>query len=50
MTFRFMTFGDQLTPENPCMFCEHCYQQAHYDQYGKLIYDNFKVFPYFHDQ
>lgn len=29
--------------------CEVCYHALHYSQDGALLYDEFTVFPYYHD-
>jgi len=46
---KFITFGDQYAPENPCFYCDRCYRPFHYDEEGNLLYSNFKVFPYYHE-
>lgn len=47
--FRFVTYSDMLSGEHPCFWCELCYRLFHYDVEGKLIQQNFQVFPYYHD-
>lgn len=46
-----VTFGDKLSSEEPCFFCDECYQLLHYSAVppNTLIYDDFEVFPYIHD-
>eukprot|EP01100_Stratorugosa_tubuloviscum_P005139 TRINITY_DN2335_c0_g1_i2.p1 TRINITY_DN2335_c0_g1~~TRINITY_DN2335_c0_g1_i2.p1 ORF type:complete len:485 (+),score=169.70 TRINITY_DN2335_c0_g1_i2:64-1455(+) len=46
---KFVTFEDKLAPESPSFFCQKCYQQLHYDFEGRLLYDDFEVYPYFHE-
>ena len=43
-----MCFGDKLADANPVFFCVHCYHPLHYSKDGELLYDDFKVLPYFH--
>jgi len=49
-----VTYGDRLAPETPCFLCESCYHQMHYtkDESGKywqILYDDYEVYPYFHE-
>lgn len=46
---KYLTYGDKLTDTNPSFFCQHCYFMLHYDSNGKLLYQDFQVFPYLHD-
>jgi hypothetical protein len=46
---RWITFHDKFSGESPCFFCEKCYQAFHYDQEGRLLYEDFQVFPYAYD-
>jgi hypothetical protein len=45
----FVTVGDENAPENPCVFCEYCFDAFHNDENGQRLYDNFKVFRYTHE-
>lgn len=44
-----ITVNDRLAPENPCSFCQACYEALHYDEQGRLLYNDFRVYPYYHD-
>ena len=44
-----VTYDDIHAPENPCFWCNSCYQKVHYDEAGKLLYDSFKQFQYLHE-
>jgi snRNA-activating protein complex (SNAPc), subunit 3 len=44
-----MVFGDRYANTNPAYFCTSCYQLLHYDEEGKILYQDFQVFPYHHD-
>lgn len=44
-----VTFGDKLSSEEPCYFCEECYQLLHYSAPDTLLYDDFRVYDYVHD-
>eukprot|EP00300_Choanocystis_sp_HF-7_P016796 c19535_g1_i5.p1 GENE.c19535_g1_i5~~c19535_g1_i5.p1 ORF type:complete len:223 (+),score=53.70 c19535_g1_i5:384-1052(+) len=46
---KFVCYDDKLTTESPFLFCETCYHSLHYDEFGDLLYDDFKVFPYYHE-
>lgn len=46
---KYVTYGDRFAPESPYFYCNTCYQQFHYDHEGNLLYEDFKVFPYYHD-
>ena len=46
--YSFVCFGDKLADANPVFFCVHCYHPLHYSKDGELLYDDFKVLPYFH--
>jgi len=48
-TAKYVTHGDKYAPENPCFYCEDCYKVLHYSKDGKLEYDDFRVFPYYHE-
>ena len=45
----FITVNDRLAPENPCSFCETCYTALHYDGSGRLLYNDYRVYPYYHE-
>jgi snRNA-activating protein complex subunit 3 len=34
---RFVTVADKWAPDDPCLFCEKCYQPLHYDEHGELL-------------
>eukprot|EP00026_Physarum_polycephalum_P005168 Phypoly_transcript_05197.p1 GENE.Phypoly_transcript_05197~~Phypoly_transcript_05197.p1 ORF type:complete len:577 (+),score=165.53 Phypoly_transcript_05197:201-1733(+) len=44
-----ITIGDKLSPENPCFYCDLCYHPLHYTEDNQLLYDDYLVFPYFHE-
>lgn len=44
-----VVYDDRLASENPTFYCQHCYHLLHYDNAGRLLYNDFKVFPYLHD-
>jgi snRNA-activating protein complex subunit 3 len=62
---KWVTYNDKLSIENPCFYCDHCYHPFHYSAEGKLLcvdvlpsslcltllvrYNDFTVFPYFHE-
>jgi len=46
---KFVTFGDKLSPENPCFYCDKCYQPLHYSADDLLLYQGFEVYPYYHE-
>eukprot|EP01080_Neovahlkampfia_damariscottae_P012307 gene12307-5981_t len=46
---KWVTYTDKLSPENPSFYCDSCYRQFHYSEKGKLLYDDFEVFRYFHE-
>ncbi|OZJ02290.1 hypothetical protein BZG36_05346 [Bifiguratus adelaidae] len=41
-----VTFDDRLAGETPAFYCSHCYAPFHYDGDGKLVYDDYHVYPY----
>lgn len=45
----FITVNDRLAPENPCSFCENCYISLHYDGSGRVLYNDYRVYPYYHE-
>lgn len=44
-----IVYGDRHGDENPAVFCVQCYHALHYNKEGQLLYDDFEVFPYFHE-
>lgn len=44
-----ITFNDKNVSTNPCFLCNDCYQEFHYDKQGNLVYDDFEVYRYYHD-
>ncbi|CAO3564242.1 unnamed protein product [Mortierella alpina] len=46
----YITIDDRLAGETPSYFCEECYDVFHYDVDGNILYDDFKVFLYAHDE
>ncbi|KAG0030919.1 small nuclear RNA activating complex, polypeptide 3 [Podila clonocystis] len=46
---QFVTIDDRLAGESPCYFCQQCYYAFHYDIKGNILYDDFRVFPYVHE-
>ena len=46
---RKVTYEDKLAPACPTFFCEQCYYLLHYDKSGCLLYNDFKVFDYYHE-
>ena len=46
---KYATIGDKLASENPCFFCERCYERLHYDNKGNLLYEDFEVYDYNHE-
>mmetsp|Transcript_24794 Transcript_24794/g.27590 ORF Transcript_24794/g.27590 Transcript_24794/m.27590 type:complete len:382 (+) Transcript_24794:1060-2205(+) len=46
---RYVTYRDKLANTNQCFFCAQCYEQLHYDMDGNLLYEDFEVFPYYHE-
>ncbi|KAF9953718.1 small nuclear RNA activating complex, polypeptide 3 [Mortierella alpina] len=46
----YITIDDRLAGETPSYFCEECYDVFHYDEDGNILYDDFKVFLYAHDE
>jgi len=45
----YVTVSDRLAPDSPCYFCDQCYRPFHYTFEGKLLYDDFEVYPYVHE-
>lgn len=46
---RKVTYEDKLAPACPSFFCEQCYYLLHYDKAGCLLYNDFKVYDYYHE-
>ncbi|KAH7816924.1 putative snRNA-activating protein complex subunit 3-like protein [Monocercomonoides exilis] len=46
---RYVTYQDRMATEDPFFFCEHCYRPLHYDFEGRVLYNDFEVFPYYHE-
>jgi len=46
---KYVTYRDKLSSEEPTFYCDACYRQFHYNSDGKLLYDDFEVFRYFHE-
>ena len=46
---KFVTYGDKLSPENPCFYCDRCFKPLHYGPDGKALYDDYDVYQYFHE-
>eukprot|EP01006_Ploeotia_vitrea_P056960 TRINITY_DN68140_c5_g4_i1.p1 TRINITY_DN68140_c5_g4~~TRINITY_DN68140_c5_g4_i1.p1 ORF type:complete len:428 (-),score=26.81 TRINITY_DN68140_c5_g4_i1:856-2100(-) len=44
-----VTFNDCLCCENPTFFCEQCYHKLHFTKDSKILYDNFELYPYWHE-
>lgn len=40
-----ITVDDRLAPDNPCLFCQTCFEALHFDEKGFLIFTDFKVYP-----
>jgi len=45
-----IVYGDRLSDKAVVFYCEHCYHALHYTKQGELLYDDFVVVPYLHDQ
>lgn len=43
-----ITFYDKHTPHSPYYWCDGCFESLHVDEHGKLLYDDFEVYPYEH--
>ena len=41
-----VTFDDRLAPENPCVFCDVCFDLFHKDDEGNFIYEGFEYKPF----
>lgn len=40
-----VTVDDRLAPDNPCSFCQTCFEALHFDDKGSLIFTDFKIYP-----
>ena len=40
-----ITYNDKLAAESPAFFCRHCFDGLHKDEQGRLLYQDFSVFP-----
>ena len=41
-----MTYNDREALQNRMYFCEDCFRRLHYDQAGRVLFSDFRVFPY----
>ncbi|KAF2078291.1 hypothetical protein CYY_000383 [Polysphondylium violaceum] len=46
---KYVTLGDKMVDETPYFYCEVCYRHFHYTKEGVLLYNDYKVYPYFHE-
>lgn len=46
---RWVTIGDRLAPESPCLMCGACFDALHRRIDGSLHYTDFEIFPYVGD-
>lgn len=46
---QYIVMDDRLSDTNPLFMCKLCYEMMHYDSDGNLLYSDFSVFPYIHD-
>lgn len=46
---RKLTWDDKNTPHNPFYWCRECFNMMHYGDDGRVLYTDYKVFPYSHD-
>lgn len=47
---KWVTDGDPYSPENPCFYCEQCYNPLHVKSDGTLPFDNIgQVYTYYHE-
>lgn len=44
-----LTVDDRLAPENPCAFCKDCFESLHFNSKGRIVYDDFSLYPYIGD-
>ncbi|KAH7429513.1 hypothetical protein KP509_09G053200 [Ceratopteris richardii] len=44
-----VTVDDKMAPESPCFYCDYCYYVQHYSQDGRLLYNDFRVYDYYHE-
>lgn len=43
-----VTFNDKNTVFSPYYWCDECFGKIHVDEHGKLLYDDFEMYPYEH--
>jgi hypothetical protein len=41
-----VTYDDRSAPHSPSLWCDGCFNLAHYDDAGHVKYTDFRVFPY----
>jgi len=46
---KFVCKNDRLSIGKPLYICDSCYRLTHYDKNGKLLYNDFTLYPYYHD-
>lgn len=46
---KWVVYKDKYSPENPTFYCDNCHKQFHYSVDGKLLYDDFEAFDYYHE-
>ena len=46
---KWVTYGDKYTSDDPSFFCDSCYRQFHYDHFGKILYQDYEVYRYYHE-
>lgn len=44
-----ITMDDRLSKENPCFYCQECFQALHQNAKDEWLYNDFKLYPYYHD-
>ncbi|KAL6621614.1 snRNA-activating protein of 50kDa MW C terminal-domain-containing protein [Neocallimastix sp. 'constans'] len=44
---KWITYDDMYASDNPCIWCQDCFDNFHKDKDGNLLYDNFKILPLF---
>lgn len=49
LIIRWVTYKDKQSSNNPSFYCDICYRQFHYSHEGKLLYNDFEVFRYYHE-
>lgn len=43
---KLVTYDDQVASSSPFFWCADCFRALHYDENGKALFTDFKVFPY----